>query len=42
VDVLSFMADTLLFLNMAVNPFLYIWRLPKYRKTFLLMYCCRK
>jgi hypothetical protein len=42
VDVLSFMADTLFFLNMAVNPFLYIWRLPKYRKTFLLMYCCRK
>jgi hypothetical protein len=39
---LSFMADTLFFLNMAVNPFLYIWRLPKYRKTFLLMYCCRK
>ena len=42
VDALSFIADILFFLNMAVNPFLYIWRLPKYRKTFLLMYCCKK
>ena len=42
VDALSFIADILFFLNMAVNPFLYIWRLPKYRKTFFLMYCCKK
>ncbi|XP_028417612.1 sphingosine 1-phosphate receptor 1-like [Dendronephthya gigantea] len=41
-DVLSFLVDILFFLNMAVNPFLYIWRLPKYRKTFLVMYCCKK
>ena len=30
--------DILFFLNAAVNPFLYIWRLPKYRKTFFVMY----
>ncbi len=41
-DVLSFITDILFLLNMAVNPFLYIWRLPKYRKTFLVMYCCKK
>ena len=34
--------DTLFFLNMAVNPFLYIWRLPKYRKTFFVMYSLKK
>ncbi len=32
----------LFFLNMAANPFLYVWRLPKYRRTFLVMYCCKK
>ena len=32
----------LFFLNMAANPFLYIWRLPKYRRTFFVMYCCKK
>lgn len=34
--------DILFFLNMAVNPFLYIWRLPKYRKTFFVMYSFKK
>ena len=33
--------NVLLFLNTAANPFLYIWRLPKYRKTFSVMYCCK-
>ena len=28
----------LFFLNLAANPFLYIWRLPKYRRTFFVMY----
>jgi hypothetical protein len=28
-DVLSFITDILALLNMAVNPFLYIYRLPK-------------
>ena len=32
----------LFFLNMAANPFLYIWRLPKYRRTFFVMYSCKK
>ncbi len=32
----------LFFLNMAANPFLYVWRLPKYRRTFFVMYCCKK
>lgn len=34
-------ANILLFLNTAANPFLYIWRLPKYRKTFSVIYCCK-
>ena len=25
--------------NFVVNPFIYIWRLPKYRKTFSVLYC---
>ena len=32
----------LYFLNMAANPFLYIWRLPKYRRTLFVMYGCKK
>jgi hypothetical protein len=31
--------NILLFISMAINPFLYIWRLPKYRKTFRVLYC---
>ena len=29
----------LLFFNLSVNVFLYLWRLPKYRKTFKKLYC---
>ena len=29
----------LLFFNSSVNVFLYLWRLPKYRKTFKKLYC---
>ena len=29
----------LLFVNSSVNVFLYLWRLPKYRKTFKKLYC---
>jgi hypothetical protein len=25
-----------------INPVLYLWRLPKYRKTFCIIYCCRR
>ena len=27
------------FVNFAINPFLYIWRLKNYRETFLLIFC---
>lgn len=30
---------TVLVFNFVVNPFIYIWRLPTYRKTFLVIYC---
>ena len=29
-------------LNFVINPVLYFLRLPNYRKTFLVIYCCRK
>ena len=41
-DVWLPVTNILLFLNTAANPFLYIWRLPKDRKTFSVMYCCKK
>ena len=28
--------------NFVINPIVYIWRLPKYRKTFCIIFCCRK
>ena len=31
--------DILFFINFTVNPFIYCWRLPKYRKTF---FDCRR
>ena len=30
------------YLNFAVNPVVYVLRLPNYRKTFYLLYCCKK
>ena len=32
----------LYYVNFAVNPLVYVLRLPKYRKTFYLLYCCKK
>ena len=32
-------SDMMLLLNYAVNTFIYLWRLPKYRKTFQVLYC---
>ena len=32
---------TLFYCNFAVNPFIYIWRLPKYRKSIHLMLRCK-
>jgi hypothetical protein len=42
VAVLFYTSDILFLINIASNPFLYIWRLPKYRRTFLAMYCRKK
>jgi hypothetical protein len=42
VAVLFYTVDISFLINVASNPFLYIWRLPKYRKTFFNMYCCKK
>ncbi len=33
------LSDMMLLLNYAVNTFIYLWRLPKYRKTFQVLYC---
>ena len=41
VDLFFSIIDIWFYLNIAANPFLYVWRLPKYRKTFFVMYCCR-
>ena len=32
----------LYYLNFAVNPLVYVLRLPNYRKTFYILYCCKK
>ena len=32
-------SDMMLLLNYAVNTFIYLWRLPKYRRTFQVLYC---
>ena len=41
-QVVFYLMDILYLLNVAANPFLYVWRLPKYRRTFLVMYRCKK
>ena len=40
--ILFYLADFFFLINISFNPFLYIWRLPKYRKTFCVTYCCKK
>ena len=35
-------ANMLLLLNFTVNTFIYLWRLPKYRRTFQMLYCRRR
>ncbi len=42
VEIFVVITVILFFLNLAANPFLYIWRLQKYRRTFFVMYCCKK
>ena len=39
INALECVCYTMYFTNFAVNPFLYIWRLPQYRKTFKVLYC---
>ena len=39
VDIILFAIWTV---NFIINPVLYFWRLPQYRKTFSIIYCCRK
>ena len=41
-QVLADASSNLLFVNFAVNPLVYVLRLPNYRKSFYLMYCCKK
>ena len=36
------MLQLMFYVNFAVNPFIYVLRLPNYRKTFYLMYCKRR
>ena len=39
INVLECVFHTIHITNFAVNPLLYIWRLPQYRKTFKILYC---
>ena len=39
-DVTSMILYAIWTLNFIINPVLYVWRLPKYRKTFRIIYCC--
>lgn len=39
--ILRCILTTLFYCNFAVNPFIYIWRLPKYRKSIYLMLRCK-
>lgn len=39
--VLTAMFSCLFFTNYAVNPLVYVLRLPSYRKTFYVLYCCK-
>ena len=38
----NILSDCMLYINFAVNPLIYILRLPNYRKTFVLLYCGRR
>ena len=40
-NVISCTIMILVTINFAINPFIYVWRLPKYRKTFKKLYCSK-
>ena len=40
-EILKEISLCILYINFAVNPLIYILRLPNYRKTFYLLYCRR-
>ena len=35
------LGSVLITINFVINPFVYVWRLPKYRKTFKKLYCTK-
>ena len=39
--VVATLSMSIFYMNFAVNPLIYVLRLPKYRKTFQLLYCTR-
>jgi heme/copper-type cytochrome/quinol oxidase subunit 2 len=44
-DPVHMLFSTLLFVNFSINPFVYLWRLKNYRKTFKIVFknmggCC--
>ena len=42
IELLYNITDMILLLNFAANTFIYLWRLPKYRKTFQVLYCNKR
>ena len=40
-SVLKLVVYPMYFLNFAINPFLYVWRLRNYRQTFCLVFCTK-
>ena len=40
--ILARIFDGLFYVNFSVNPVLYVLRLPNYRRTFYLLYCCKR
>ena len=41
VRILNTIFTCIFYVNYAVNPLVYVLRLPNYRKTFYLLYCCK-
>ena len=41
VDIASLMVENVLYLKFMLDPFVYAWRLPKYRQALRMILCCR-